>query len=263
MPNYCDNCMTIRFKKASKLLRAFEDYEQLRRNNDASDGIMQYTNPLETEDGEWDYNTAVYQWGCKWDFQPDDFDLDGTSLYMRFQTAWSPPEGWVDWLEAHDDVEFVDNYFYEPGMAFVGKQGHGDFYSTELDTFIRADFDQRRLRGADRELMEFFDLSYEFECITDWGSEEENEKERRDMIHRSWHVGDPVSSDHIEESWQVPRGFFVSAIDNENQKLIIKNHYPEHEGTTWTQPSYLCKSPMYGVHFEDLVERNKELNIGR
>ena len=47
-------------------------------------------------------------------------DEEGYGLvHLRFETAWSPPIGWYEALNALDMT--VEAYYFEPGCAFCGQ----------------------------------------------------------------------------------------------------------------------------------------------
>ena len=70
--------------------------------------------------GNW-YDFQVANWGTKWDVEGDaiERDEDGLGFSGSFDSAWSPP---VRIAEALIEQGFeVTLYYYEPGMAYVGK----------------------------------------------------------------------------------------------------------------------------------------------
>jgi hypothetical protein len=80
--------------------------------------------------GNW-YDFCVNKWGTKWDISIGsecDRDDDGLGFNGSFDSAWSPPMGIVQ--ELVDRGFEVTLYYYEPGMAYVGKYEDGcdDFY---------------------------------------------------------------------------------------------------------------------------------------
>ena len=72
------------------------------------------------------YDFCTSEWGTKWDVQFDSCEVsdDGLELTGSFESAWAPPCGVYEALvnEGYDVVA----YYYEPGMAFVGKYDNGD-----------------------------------------------------------------------------------------------------------------------------------------
>ena len=84
--------------------------------------------PFETETS-W-YHWRNKHWGTKWDFGKTEYtadeecdwqvDEEGYGLvHLRFETAWSPPIGLYEALNALDMT--VEAYFFEPGVSFCGQ----------------------------------------------------------------------------------------------------------------------------------------------
>lgn len=70
--------------------------------------------------GNW-YDFCVGRWGTKWDFGGDggaDVSDDGTCLSISFESAWAPPCGVYEALDA--EGLRVEAYYYESGCAFCG-----------------------------------------------------------------------------------------------------------------------------------------------
>jgi hypothetical protein len=76
------------------------------------------------------YDFSIAEWGTKWDVSTSGRDYkiekidDSHTVTLYFDTAWSPPTAAYEKLM---DLGFeVEAYYYEPGMAFVGKWSNGD-----------------------------------------------------------------------------------------------------------------------------------------
>tara|TARA_R100000742_G_C4277916_1_gene100200 strand:+ start:823 stop:1236 length:414 start_codon:yes stop_codon:yes gene_type:complete len=132
MPNWCENRVTISFDviEDKKLFinrclteaedepgTYFLDFHKIRPLGLGED---------ENGDPKWDYNVAVDLWGTKWEigdtvvdqvWVEDDEDL---WLQMYFETAWSPPEGIYNELNAMFDDAHISWFYDEPGMEFAG-----------------------------------------------------------------------------------------------------------------------------------------------
>lgn len=75
------------------------------------------------------YTWRLENWGTKWDLTGVDVcaEIDDTSLTYYFETAWTPPSRWVEFVQKMwPDLKFRLEY-YEPGIGFWGyltKEGH-------------------------------------------------------------------------------------------------------------------------------------------
>ena len=70
------------------------------------------------------YDYCVNEWGTKWDVQSDTVEVRNPNcLEASFDSAWAPP---IAAYEKLMDLGFeVTAWYYEPGMAFVGKWDNG------------------------------------------------------------------------------------------------------------------------------------------
>ena len=88
------------------------------------------------------YDFNVANWGTKWEIEGDNIELDedGLGFSGTFESAWSPPTGVCEAL-VEQGFE-VTLYYYEPGMAYVGKweDGFDDYheYGSETSETVRA-----------------------------------------------------------------------------------------------------------------------------
>jgi hypothetical protein len=194
MPNWCQNQITVRGGQQSEIQRLADAF--------SNGGLCQAVVPcpaelLDTTSGHlgdpveqaaleaktaanlekcgysnW-YDFNVSEWGTKWDVTCDsvEIDSDGLGFNGTFDSAWSPP---IAVCEALIEQGFeVTLYYYEPGMAYVGKweDGCDDLYEyggEKADT-VRA--------AIGDELDDMFDISgsmaeyeevYEEEELTEW-----------------------------------------------------------------------------------------------
>jgi hypothetical protein len=120
------------------------------------------------------YDWCVANWGTKWDVgangQPaQDLGTEiGQGLILNFESAWSPP------IEAYAKLEElgfgIKAFYYEPGMAFVGKweDGNDDYieYGGETSDTVRDVIGD--------ELDDMFAIS---EQMAEWEAEEEEAEE--------------------------------------------------------------------------------------
>jgi hypothetical protein len=117
--------------------------------------------------GNW-YDFCVNEWGTKWDVDCDGtvhLDDEGHTVHASFDSAWAPPIGIYEELEAKGFE--VRAYYYEPGMGFVGKWENGYDDCHNLDG-ARSDT-VRDIIGE--ELDDYWCIS---ENMAEW--EEENEE---------------------------------------------------------------------------------------
>ncbi len=86
-------------------------------------------NPDEDTTTSW-YYWRIANWGTKWDFGKTEYTADEECdwqvdeegygvVHLRFETAWSPPIGWYEALNALDMT--VEAYYFEPGVSFCGQ----------------------------------------------------------------------------------------------------------------------------------------------
>ena len=120
MPNWCSNQATIHGTK-EQILELAGAYER--------GAVIQNYLPV-PEDVEDKTEYRRNHWGTKWDFgiteytpsEECDWQVDEMGygvIHLRFDTAWSPPVGWYEALNALDMT--VEAYYYEPLMQFYGQ----------------------------------------------------------------------------------------------------------------------------------------------
>ena len=121
MPNWCENSLRIQGNKESleKFLLACRWKGAKGRSQSFS--FLPFS-PKERQE-EWSYDWCVANWGTKWDADTHAICVskDWTTMYIRFDTAWSPPIPMLDvWEERFPDLTFTLRY-YEGGMWFMGE----------------------------------------------------------------------------------------------------------------------------------------------
>jgi hypothetical protein len=113
------------------------------------------------------YEHNINEWGTKWDVSSDNVAIeDANTVTASFDSAWAPP---VNAYEKLMDLGFeIEAFYYEPGMAFVGKWADGvdEYYELggEDSTTVRASIGE--------ELDDYFCIS---ENMAEW--EEENQED--------------------------------------------------------------------------------------
>jgi hypothetical protein len=184
MPNWCNNGITIRHKDPQMIDRVIKGKDgllmeflptpqalldtvagYLGEDKQAAHEAQQAENIKQYGHKDW-YDWNVANWGTKWDFNFDSIDrIDDNTVQGSFDSAWSPPIGaYEKLLELGFEIEA---YYYEPGMAFVGKWDNGYDECYEL-----GGYDSKTVREAiGEELDDYFCIS---ENMAEW--EEENEE---------------------------------------------------------------------------------------
>jgi hypothetical protein len=146
MPNWCSNVLEVSHpdrRKIVELRRAFRkgkmcDYiipvpQDLMDTMAGSYGDEAQQAALEARTqanvekygyGNW-YDFCVGNWGTKWDVgeRGGDTKNDSNSVTLCFDSAWSPPMGVLERM-VNEGFNVVA-YYYEPGMAYVGKFDNG------------------------------------------------------------------------------------------------------------------------------------------
>ena len=71
------------------------------------------------------YDWCINNWGTKWDARVEQFDDDNPkSVYVYYETAWSPPTAFLEWFcKQYPDTVF-DVEYDEEGMFFEGRSSH-------------------------------------------------------------------------------------------------------------------------------------------
>ena len=191
MPNWCNNDITISHKDPAKLealataIREGNFFKHIipipeslnivagRVGDDEDEKqkqlVLQEQANLEKYGvANW-YDFCVSKWGTKWDtdpYDPDSVVVEDGSISFGFDTAWAPPVGIYEEME--NQGYSIRAYYYEPGMAFVGKweDGCDDYYEYGGETSSTV----REVIGE--ELDDMYGIS---ESMAEW--EEENEED--------------------------------------------------------------------------------------
>ena len=156
MPNWCMNNATI-----TGPIEKLEQIEEAIKK----DQLFEYLNPI----GEWDYGKAVENWGCKWEANEVNYEIDTDSqtMTLNFDTPWGPPIAAYQAGEAKHDLD-IEATFYEPGMAFVGC-----YEDMEEETFD-VDFGDENWRdNVPSNLVEDWGLDDEYDNWKEWQEDEE------------------------------------------------------------------------------------------
>jgi hypothetical protein len=138
MPNWCNNSITI--KGSTETIKTLWE-EATAEDGGLFNAMVPMPKELEgttapSEDGvDW-YSWRVNNWGTKWDVSLEGLEFtdngDGTAtIEGYFDSAWSPPiDAYSTFCDDMDGV-YLEAYYEEPGMCFVGywdSEGADDHY---------------------------------------------------------------------------------------------------------------------------------------
>jgi hypothetical protein len=147
MPNWCNNTVTISHEDPAKIQALADAINEGKFCNHViptpedlnivAGRVGDDTNPeqieLERREKEnlekygfktW-YDFQTNMWGTKWDVDPyEKVEVVGNTIEFGFDSAWAPPMGVFEELTSQGFL--VVAYYYEPGMAYVGKYNDGD-----------------------------------------------------------------------------------------------------------------------------------------
>lgn len=150
MPNWCNNFVEIshadkaavdRVEAAFNEGRLCDEFipipAELRETTSPNRDDPKVVEALVEKYGSADwYDFCVNNWGTKWDVGGNaDYEGVGrdseTYITLSFDSAWAPPVGLYEALEA--EGYSVRAYYYEGGMAFAGiyENGYDECYSLE------------------------------------------------------------------------------------------------------------------------------------
>jgi hypothetical protein len=184
MPNWCSNGLTLTHSDPAMIERVLKGRDGLLQEfipcpQDLIDTVSGFVGEgqaaLEAQQAAniekygyatW-YDHNVSQWGTKWDVSADHIErVDANTVTLSFESAWAPP---VEAYARLEELGFeVEAFYYEPGMAFVGKYADGDD-----DCYEYGGYTSSTVRDAiGEELDDYFGIS---ESMADWESEQEEE----------------------------------------------------------------------------------------
>jgi hypothetical protein len=164
MPNWCSNSITI--EGPADKIRALWDAAQPAEGKDGS--LLDAMVPI----GEWEYDTAVQNWGTKWDISLEGLEFvpgdNGRAMITGWaDSAWAPPvNAFQTYANANEDCSMELKYF-EPGMCFVGvwdSEG-GDAYWEDIGSLLETTEEEDSVLY---ELLEHFN-------VWDWFETDEEE----------------------------------------------------------------------------------------
>jgi hypothetical protein len=137
MPNWCDNHLTVIPNTQENLDKFLIALSAMQHNEHQLFETFLPTPEEMLQSGEW-YNWRVSHWGTKWDvcelyYEQDDADKSPTQpIHLSFETAWSPPIQFYQYLQ---NIGFtVHAQYFEPGCGFIGSYSNGTESSYTLDS---------------------------------------------------------------------------------------------------------------------------------
>lgn len=161
MPNWCSNSFTVSHEDPAMITKFAEAFK--------AGTLFETFVPLSS--GEWDYGTAVEEWGTKWDINGGDIsvDPDGKSASGFFDTAWGPAtEAYEKMYALGFDLDII---YHEPGMCFAGHFYDGEDYCVEYNF----EDDDWRDHIGDEDILDL--LESEYESWKEWQEINEEETE--------------------------------------------------------------------------------------
>ena len=114
MPNWCGNSLKI-FGDDDEVAKFME--ENINEDNELS-FAMSCPDPDAATDDDYQNSWCIENWGTKWDARECEIDDCDNCIY--FNTAWAPPEAWLEKVaEKYSSLQFTLRY-EEGGCDFSG-----------------------------------------------------------------------------------------------------------------------------------------------
>lgn len=163
MPNWCYNTAVISHDDET-LIDALE--QELMKGDEAR--VFNHLMPRPVEEEENWYAWNINAWGTKWDMTPYDWDRNGNSITMTFDSAWSPPVTLYETLT--EEGWYVSAKYHEPGCVFIGKfeDGFDEYYEYDIT-------DEDAINELPEELIEFGNLLEEHQNWKENNQDDETE----------------------------------------------------------------------------------------
>ncbi len=125
MPNWCSNVLIVSPKNQDKktLLELKVFYYENKGSVDGEQQDLVFNNAVPVPNnltGEGSYDFRVSKWGTKWEASEVYFENRGDELYYTFETAWSPPIGWLEKASEFYPNLILNLEFEEPGVGMYG-----------------------------------------------------------------------------------------------------------------------------------------------
>ncbi len=119
MPNWCSNSVEV--TGPGRVLAAW--VKNVERNAGSDTGLFgTFVVPAYNDDNSNWYDAQIVAWNTKWDIEINklDWDIQDDGVKLVFDTAWSPPMGWLETMSRDwPSLQFAIA-FEEQGMCFMG-----------------------------------------------------------------------------------------------------------------------------------------------
>ena len=120
MPNWCYNQLQIPVISEDSKTTISDIKKKIFNSKDELD--FQKIIPMpKSEEENW-YDWSIDNWGTKWNASTEDVDIDDDRIYIRFNTAWSPPIPIIKKLHEMFDSEevMITGHYEEEGWDYAG-----------------------------------------------------------------------------------------------------------------------------------------------
>ena len=167
MPNWCYNNVQI-LAEPHEIQRIKNSLDNCKGKN-FFDIFVPNAEQAGQGDGEKWYGYNIGTYGCKWNCDAYQYDVDGegTTISISFDSPWSPPIALYE-IIYHELNYNVLAYYDECGMAFCGRYEDGDDYYYDYSGMSAEEIEDM----IPDDINEFFELSERQRQY-----EEENENE--------------------------------------------------------------------------------------
>ena len=167
MPNWCYNNVQI-LAEPYEIQRIKNSLDNCKGKN-FFDIFVPNAEQAGQGDGEKWYQYNIDTYGCKWNCDTYQYDVDGegTTISISFDSPWSPPIALYE-IIYHELNYNVLAYYDECGMAFCGRYEDGDDYYYDYSGMSAEEIEDM----IPDDINEFFELSERQRQY-----EEENENE--------------------------------------------------------------------------------------
>lgn len=234
MPNWCMNDLTVNSENTEDLKKFVDENKEILKKEDAEqtdpevtpqDLSFERSVPL----GDWEYNRAVDEWGCKWDASDVELDYseDSTTAVYHFSTPWAPP---VDWLKKvgkkYPDLIF-SLHSEEPGCDFVLDMEieYGELTKEEFQELTKYYFEKNEYQNLYEKCVQLL-IKEHIDYIK---NSLYNKKDKYDTFSLSDLMDDEdiIKSEELTEVWEESQDYPCSWIfenyvnDYINDKLVV------------------------------------------